>query len=351
MILIIGRKDDAHIPFVTEKLDARGAEYFWFQAELYPTATAISVDYDRLGSPRRVLNYQQQELDLAQVTAVWNREATNPDPDAALQTEQRWWTGESCARFLADFWECLDCFWVPNRPVVERDARVFGPAPDARSNFQPVGWRQPSCYNKLNQLAVAGRLGCAIPRTLVTNSPERFLRFYEDCGGQVISKNSTRLKIRRDDELRIAYTNPVQRRDTAGYKAIRHAPVVFQEEVPKKLELRVTVVGNKVFSAAIQSQDSRRLQHDWRHYHDFGESKYYSAYALPPKVEAMCVRMVEALGICFGALDLIVTPGDDYVFLEVNPNGEWYWTESYASLPIADAIAELLIRGAIESHA
>jgi hypothetical protein len=351
MILIIGRKEDEHVPYVAEKLAARGAEYFWFQAELFPSAAAISVEYDRLGFPRRVLDYRQQELDLAQVTAVWNREGTFPDPEAALQGEQRWWTGESCSRFLADLWECLDCLWLPNRPVVERDALVFGEPPDARSIFQPLGWRAPSCYNKLHQLAVAGRLGFTVPRTLVTNSPERFLRFYEECRGQVISKNSTRLKIRRDDELRMAFTNPVQRRDIAGYKAIRHAPVVFQEEVPKKLELRVTVVGNKVFPAAIQSQRSFRLQHDWRHYHDFGESKYYSAYALPPKVEALCVRLLEALGICFGALDLIVTPEDDYVFLEVNPNGQWQWTESYADLPIADAIADLLIRGAIETHA
>ncbi len=349
MILIIAGKEDAHVPHVTEKLDAHGAEYLWFQAEVFPTAARISVDYDRLGSPRRVLNYRQQEFDLAQVTAVWNREGTHPNLEATLQGEQRWWAGESCSRFLGDLWECLDCLWLPNRPMVERDGRVFGQPPDARSNFQPVGWRAPSCYNKLHQLEVAGRLGFTVPRTLVTNSPERFLEFYEECHGQVVSKNSTRLKIRQDNELRIAYTYPVHRRNTANYQAIRYAPVVFQEEVSKKLELRVTVVGNQVFPAAIQSQGSRALQHDWRHYHDFGESKYYSAYALPAKVEALCVRLLEALGICFGAIDLIVTPEDDYVFLEVNPSGEWYWTESYAGLPIADAIAELLIRGAIET--
>jgi hypothetical protein len=337
------------VPVVTEKLKARGAEYLWFQAEHFPAAAKISVDYDRGGAVRRILEYQQREFDLARVAAVWNREGTHPDLEASLQSEQRWWAGESCSRFLGDLWECLDCLWVPNRPTVERDARVYGQAPDARSNLQPLGWRAPSCYNKLHQLAVAGWVGFTVPQTLVTNSPERFLEFYQACRGQVVSKNSTRLKIRRENELCISFTHSVQRRNTTDYRSIRYAPVTFQEEVRKKLELRVTVVGTKVFSAAIQSQQSRLLKHDWRHYHDFGESKYYSAYALPAKIEQMCVELLGALGICFGAIDLIVTPEDDYVFLEVNPNGQWHWTEVYAGLPIADAIAELLIRGASET--
>ena len=142
------------------------------------------------------------------------------------------------------------------------------------------------------------------------------------------------------------FTYPVQRRNAVGSQSIRYAPVIFQEEVPKKLELRVTVVAAKVFPAAIRSQESRFLRHDWRHYHDFGESKYYSVHTLPEKIEGLCVRLVETLGLCFGAIDLIVTPANEYVFLEINPNGQWLWIEEFTGLPIGDAVAELLIRGA-----
>jgi len=58
------------------------------------------------------------------------------------------------------------------------------------------------------------------------------------------------------------------------------------------------------------------------------------------------VRVVEALGLCFGAIDLIVTPDDDHVFLEVNPNGQWLWIEELTGLPISHAIADLLMEGA-----
>jgi glutathione synthase/RimK-type ligase-like ATP-grasp enzyme len=179
----------------------------------------------------------------------------------------------------------------------------------------------------------------------MTNSPTRFLEFYEHCESQVVSKNATNLRATRNGEDCSGFTYPVQRRNTADYQAIRYAPVVFQEEVPKKLELRVTVVAAKVFPAAIQSQKSRLLRHDWRHYDDFGESKYYSVHTLPDKIEGLCVRLVEALGLCFGAIDLILTPEDEYVFLEVNPNGQWLWIENFTGLPIGDAISDLLIQG------
>jgi glutathione synthase/RimK-type ligase-like ATP-grasp enzyme len=57
------------------------------------------------------------------------------------------------------------------------------------------------------------------------------------------------------------------------------------------------------------------------------------------------VQVVEALGLTFGAIDLILTPDGEYVFLEVNINGQWAYLEDMLALPISDAIAELLIGG------
>jgi hypothetical protein len=45
-------------------------------------------------------------------------------------------------------------------------------------------------------------------------------------------------------------------------------------------------------------------------------------------------------------LDLIVTPGGDTVFLELNAAGQWAWIEAATGLPIAAAIAEELLAGA-----
>lgn len=347
MILIIAGEQDSHVAYVTTKLDALGAEYLRFDPQHFPAGADLSIRYDRSGAARRILNYKQEEVDLGRVRAVWDRAGGRAIADAKVKEEQRWWVSEGCSRFLAELWECIDCLWLPNRPIADRDPYGLYDRPDKeRLRAQPPRLGAPSAYNKLHQLAVAGQLGFTVPRTLVTNSPKRFIEFYEECNSQVVSKTATqRLQVTSDGETRLLYTNPVQRRNAADYQAIRYAPVIFQEEVPKKLELRVTVVGAKVFPAAIQSQESRFLRHDWRHYHDFGESKYYSVHTLPEKIEGLCVRLVETLGLCFGAIDLILTPADEYVFLEINPNGQWLWIEDFTGLPISDAIADLLIQG------
>ncbi|MCA9385364.1 hypothetical protein KC717_01810 [Candidatus Dojkabacteria bacterium] len=44
----------------------------------------------------------------------------------------------------------------------------------------------------------------------------------------------------------------------------------------------------------------------------------------------------------FVAIDMAVTPKGEYIFFEINPNGQYLWIEEMAELPISEAIAELL---------
>jgi glutathione synthase/RimK-type ligase-like ATP-grasp enzyme len=103
----------------------------------------------------------------------------------------------------------------------------------------------------------------------------------------------------------------------------------------------VTVVGTRVFAAAIDSQASRLTRHDWRHYDN--ERARYSPFELPAPIRAACRRLLRALGLTFGAIDLVVTPEGEYVFIEINPNGQWGWVEDLTRMQIGQAIADFLI--------
>jgi D-alanine-D-alanine ligase-like ATP-grasp enzyme len=48
-------------------------------------------------------------------------------------------------------------------------------------------------------------------------------------------------------------------------------------------------------------------------------------------------------GLAFGAFDFVVTPDNEWVVLECNPEGQWGWIEENTGLPIADAIAKYLL--------
>ena len=140
------------------------------------------------------------------------------------------------------------------------------------------------------------------------------------------------------------YTLVVSTRDVGYAGALRRGPVIFQAYVPKRLELRVTVVGSAVFAAEIHSQHTRRTRHDWRRYDHYQTP--LGRHALPDDVAGRCRRLVAELGLCYGAIDLILTPDGRYVFLEINPNGQYLWIEEATGLPISDALCDLLMAGA-----
>lgn len=343
MILIVASKADGHLRFVTEKLDERGVDHFQFDPSDFPAAAEVVAAYDRKGTRSLRLCCRERQVELESVRAVWDRGETQPIPARQVQAEHASWVSEYCSRFLAELFECIEGFWVPERPSSQPpDRRDF---PGLSQGASPHPLPVPSPYNKMHQLHIAGSLGFRVPRTVITNSPGRALDFVEDCEGQAISKRAADLVIYRLGELRKTYTATVGRRDVARYQQVRYAPVTFQEKIPKKLEVRATVVGRRVFAAEIRSSDDPRLESDWRHHGAPALGERCGVHRLPPEIARRCVAMVRTLGLCFGALDLILTPEDDYVFLEVNPHGSWMWIEEFTGLPISAAIADMLIAG------
>jgi glutathione synthase/RimK-type ligase-like ATP-grasp enzyme len=53
--------------------------------------------------------------------------------------------------------------------------------------------------------------------------------------------------------------------------------------------------------------------------------------------------MMHELDLLFGSIDMIRHTNGDYVFLEVNPQGEWGMLQKFPDYPIGETIAEKLI--------
>jgi hypothetical protein len=107
---------------------------------------------------------------------------------------------------------------------------------------------------------------------------------------------------------------------------VRLCPNIFQPVVEIKYELRVTVIGKQSYAAKIDSQKDGPLI-DWRAAvarNELGVAEYN----LPPLIAERCVLLCKALGLEFGCIDLIVTPDDNFFFLEINQSGQWLWKEA-----------------------
>ncbi|WP_224372183.1 MvdC/MvdD family ATP grasp protein [Hyalangium versicolor] len=322
MIIILTAPQDVHAVGVHERLTQRGLEHLWFDFADFPSRATVSFKSSVNGRPSFGLRTQARDIDLGRVSAVWFRRpspplppAQTPNPDAQAYAKQE------CANFLDSIWEELPCRWIPAAwPVIRRASR------------QPL------------QLKLASALGMELPPTLITNDPEEFLEFYAKHEGNIVSKLPSPALTMTLKHLQLArYTQQVTRRDLVHADSIRYAPVTFQAYVPKRMELRITVVGEQVFAAEIHSQKANRTRIDWRRY-DLGHTPHYP-HTLPDGVRRSCVELVRQLGLSYGAIDMVLTPDGRYVFLEINPNGQFLWIEQLTGMPISEAICDLLASG------
>ncbi|MCK5285726.1 MAG: hypothetical protein KAJ58_00670 [Candidatus Pacebacteria bacterium] len=180
------------------------------------------------------------------------------------------------------------------------------------------------------QLKVAQDMGFVIPDTLITSNPVRAKDFWKYCQEEMIVKTLTTSL----HGNRIIFTNKVTVEFMNNIDRLVSSPVIFQKLIKKKFELRITVVDNNVFAAVVKSSS----EIDWRR--GLGEA---SVFELPRNIKQLCVDYVSMLGLRFGCIDMIITPNNEYCFLEINPNGQWKFIEERTKLPIGKAIASALI--------
>ncbi|HLO96319.1 MAG TPA: hypothetical protein VK195_18575 [Burkholderiaceae bacterium] len=190
------------------------------------------------------------------------------------------------------------------------------------------------------QLAVAQGMGFRVPRTKITNDPLAIRSAFETFGPMVVKACRSGYAV-VDGEERAIYTSRLLKEHLEYIDEARLSPAIYQEQIPKRYDIRATIVGNMVFAAAIDSQSDVEAAVDWRHTADPDLPHY--PIELPDSVTTKLLQLMDHLGLTFGAADLVLTPNGDYVFIEVNPSGQWLWIDDKLQLGITDAIVSWLI--------
>lgn len=234
------------------------------------------------------------------------------------------------------------------------------------SNFWPALYRslndktwinpwEASTITKPDQLHAASRVGLSVPCTLVSNDPVAVRNFIGEFGPKVIAKplshglvgNLRDFDLRQDgtrinDIPYFCYTQCIGLDDITDNFSVTACPVIYQELVPKDRELRVTVVGDRFYSVAMLTNESQKAEVDWRRLGMKIADITHIVHPLPIDIEQCVQKFMQEVGLVFGCIDMILTPGGEYIFLEVNPFGQWGWVETMTGLPISRSIAELL---------
>ena len=189
--------------------------------------------------------------------------------------------------------------------------------------------------NKMVQLTTAGDVGFRIPSTVVTNSASVALRSLDHGVGLAIKGLDTVLWRDESDQY-FGYTEMVNEWELRDLD-LSDLPTIVQERIQPKLDVRVTVVGNRVWAAEITAGGAP-VDGDWRLLKGRGD---YAEHDLPEPVRARCIALTRRLNLEFAAIDL-ARCDDGYVFFELNPVGEWAWLAEALHWNIADSMAAWL---------
>ncbi|GAA4405464.1 ATP-grasp ribosomal peptide maturase [Fodinibacter luteus] len=315
MILLVSHADDDHLAPVLSELARAGAEAVVVDTSRIPASTAVTAAHSAGGDGWWLRFDDGPSVDLAGCGAGWWRRALPAAVDDRVRDPgQALWAANETYEAMAGFWDSVPVAWVSPPRAVEK------------------------AMMKTWQLPAARAAGLLVPRTVVTSDPGRAREFIDELGlGRVICKafSATQEHWR---ETRLVGPDEYDRLDSVAV-----APVIFQEFVPAEVDLRVTVVGEQVFAAAIHSQE---LPYglDFRLYLDRPGGVRMEPATLPCDVEDALLRLMTAAELRYGAFDLRRTPDGRHVFLEVNPAGQWLFVEQVTGQPITSAVSSLLAR-------
>ena len=186
--------------------------------------------------------------------------------------------------------------------------------------------------NKLFQLQVAKDVGLIIPKTWCGNVIQEELS--DDM--YVVKSLDTALFYDNGTEM-FTYSSVISRDELIDAQ-INEAPVIIQQFVHNKVDIRVTFIEGQMFPVSIEDSQGG-IFGDWRKAPR--ESLRYSEISIPEDVTRKLRMLMDKMGLSFGGIDLAVSDGN-YYFIEVNPTGEWGWLKKTEGCPIDKAIVDAL---------
>jgi len=309
--LIITNAEDSTADLVADVLRRRNVQVHRFDVADFPLRLEMNATLDYDGWSGDFIG-PSGPIDLSTVQSIYYRRPTRFQFPNALSGDSHTFAELEARAGMLGVLASLRCTWI-NSPDKEMAA-----------SYKPI------------QLAKAVRYGLKPPATVVTNNPSTARAFVARCDKHAIYK-----PIGKDLADEPAST-PVSATRLVGVgeidESIEWTAHLFQEYVPKAYEVRLTIVGRRMFAVEIHAgSEAARL--DWRTDYD---SLTYKVTTVPNVLRSPILSLMDDFGLVFGAMDFVVTPEGEWRFLEVNPNGQWLWLSRETGLPIAEGIANEL---------
>mgnify|MGYP001580441901 CR=1 FL=1 len=306
-LLILSGKDEVHAEAIAGKILNMGGEAFCFRVDLYPFEYFIRYENGLCS-----FGSGSKEFELNSSWSIWNKRRVAPTfPDGfpiefkktvAYETEKT-----------------LDGLLLNHAGLVVNNPQ---------SDFFAA--------NKPHQLEIAKKHGLQVPQTIITNNPASAAKFRKKVGDVVLKQQQMPII-----ENYTMHTTLIMRQDELPTSNIQNCPIVLQELLDKKYELRIIVMGKSIMPFAIYTAgtagttDLKRGRY-WEYKHE--------KVNIPHNLKHGITAMMQYYGLHYGAFDFVKTPQNKYYFLELNPRGQFLWLEHMTGFDLTKKFTEYLTK-------
>lgn len=199
-----------------------------------------------------------------------------------------------------------------------------------------------TAYNdKTNYLLQASLSALEVPDTLVCDNKEQLTAFFNRNEGKIICKSINEgFTAKADGYVYFNHTNLVTRNDIETCSS-SFFPTLFQKYIEKLFELRIFYLLGEFYTMAIFSQQNEKTKVDFRNYDQVNPNRNIP-YQLPKEIENKLDLFMKRIGLNCGSIDMILTKDYRYVFLEVNPVGQFNMVSIPCNYQLEKRIAEIL---------
>ncbi|AZB27222.1 ATP-grasp ribosomal peptide maturase [Chryseobacterium bernardetii] len=312
MILCITHSQDFYtIDRFFQYLSSKNIPYFRLNSDQLNHLQKISISEDSF----QITGEDGKSVSSNDITGVWNRKIWRISvPEELDQEYEKIFLNEYAHLRYNLFTQLQHLPWI--NPY-ENEKKVDG--------------------NKMFQLKVAKRNHLTIPPTVFTNDEEKVKAFFEEhCSGKAIAKLHGVIRKTMSGENLIS-TMVIEQETLENLSGMIYCPMIFQPYINKEYELRIMYVDGEFYTGKINNSENA----DWRVSH---KDYFWTAYELPADIRTNLTSMMKEMGLYTGAIDMIRGKDGKYYFLEVNPQGEWGMLQKELGFPIAERIADNLIK-------
>lgn len=206
-------------------------------------------------------------------------------------------------------------------------------------NYKTLGTIPGMKRDKITQLLIARESGLVVPETIITNSKAELINF-KNKRKSIITKCIKDSCFMRFEDATYGQFTEIVPDEIIEKLPDFFAPSMSQECLGKDYDIRIFYINGEIYAMAIITNNKNI---DFRK--DYLRSNIrYVPYKLPVSIQKKVKSFMKNIRLNTGSIDMVKTKNGRFVFIEVNPSGQFGMVSYPCNYYIEQKIADFLCK-------